>query len=46
LGPVLFQLPAFAGNIAHASAGTVDEKTGTVTLAPSVRSVTVQLTHA
>ena len=42
-GPVLFQLPAFVGNIAHASAGTVDEKTGTVTLAPSVHSVTVQL---
>jgi hypothetical protein len=44
-GPVLFQLPAFVGNIAHASAGTVDNKTGTVTLAPTVRSVTVQLTH-
>jgi hypothetical protein len=42
-GPVLFQLPAFVGNIAHASAGTVDEKTGTVTLASSVHSVTVQL---
>ena len=40
---MLFQLPAFVGNIAHASAGTVDEKTGTVTLAASVRSVTVQL---
>ena len=44
-GPVLFQLPAFVGNVAHASAGTVDEQTGTVTLASSVRSVTVQLTH-
>ncbi|HEY0932667.1 MAG TPA: hypothetical protein VGD91_02900 [Trebonia sp.] len=44
-GPVLFQLPAFTGNIARASAGTVDRKTGTVTLAPSVRSVTVQLTQ-
>ena len=44
-GPVLFQLPAFVGNIAHASAGTVDNKTGTVTLAPTVRSVTVQLSH-
>jgi hypothetical protein len=44
-GPVLFQLPAFVGNIAHASAGTVDSKTGTVTLAPTVRSVTVQLSH-
>jgi hypothetical protein len=44
-GPVLFQLPAFVGNIAHASAGTVDEKTGTVTLATTVRTVTVQLRH-
>ncbi len=44
-GPVLFQLPAFAGNIAGSSAGTVDEKTGTVTLAPTVRTVTVQLAH-
>jgi hypothetical protein len=44
-GEVLFQLPAFVGNIAHASAGRVDNKTGTVTLAPTVRSVTVQLTH-
>jgi hypothetical protein len=45
-GPVLFQLPAFVNNIAHASAGTVDEKTGTVTLGTTVTSVTVQLTHA
>jgi hypothetical protein len=44
-GPVLFQLPAFVGNIAHASAGTVDNKTGTVTLAAAVRSVTVRLSH-
>ena len=42
-GPVLFQLPAFVNNIAHASAGVVDESTGTVTLNPSVRSVSVQL---
>ena len=34
-GPVLFQLPAFVRNIAHASAGTVDEQTGTVTVPPS-----------
>jgi hypothetical protein len=45
-GDVLFQLPAFVGNIASASAGVVSEPTGTVTLAPSVRSVTVQLKHA
>jgi hypothetical protein len=42
-GPVLFQVPAFVHNIAHASAGTVDESTGTVTLAPSARGVTVTL---
>jgi hypothetical protein len=42
---VLFQLPAFVNNIASASAGTVDQQTGTVTLSPSVRSVTVQLKH-
>ena len=40
---MLFQLPAFVGNIYHASAGTVDEKT--VTVAATVRSVTVRLTH-
>jgi hypothetical protein len=44
-GPVLFQLPAFVGNIAHTSAGTVDNKTGTVTLAPTVRSVIVRLSQ-
>ncbi len=42
-GPVLFQLPAFVGHIAHASAGTVDNQTGTVTLPATVHSVTVQL---
>jgi hypothetical protein len=42
-GPVLFQLPAFVNNIANATVGAVDEHTGTVTLAPSVRSVTVTL---
>ena len=40
-GPVLFQLPAFVDNIAHASAGTVNEKTGTVTPSATVTSVTV-----
>ena len=44
-GPVLFQLPAFIRNIAHASAGTVDEQTGTVTVPPSVRTVSVSLTR-
>jgi hypothetical protein len=42
-GPVLFQLPAFVNAIAHASAGTVNEATGTVTLPPTLRTVTVQL---
>lgn len=42
---MLFQLPAFVGNIARTNAGTIDEKTGTVTLAPAVRTVTVRLTH-
>ncbi|HEX5303258.1 MAG TPA: hypothetical protein VFW50_40330 [Streptosporangiaceae bacterium] len=45
-GPVLFQLPAFVNDIAHASTGTVDQKTGTVTLPASARSVTVQLKKA
>jgi len=44
-GPVLFQLPAFVDNIVHASAGTVNEKTGTVTVVATVRTVTVQLTQ-
>ncbi len=44
-GPVLFQLPAFVDNIAHASTGAVNEQTGTVTVAATVRTVTVQLTH-
>ncbi len=42
-GPVLFQLPVFVNKIAHASAGTVDEATGTVTIPASTRTVTVTL---
>ena len=45
-GPVLVQLPAFAGNIASASAGSVDAKAGTVTLPAGTHTVRVQLTHA
>jgi len=45
-GPVLFQLPAFVGNIAGASTGTVSERTGTVTLPPGTHAVTVRLKHA
>jgi hypothetical protein len=44
-GPVLFQLPAFVGNIAHASTGVISNSTGTVTVGSSVRIVTVQLKH-
>jgi hypothetical protein len=45
-GPVLFQLPQFIDNIATTSAGRVDQGTGTVTLSPATRSVTVQLRAA
>jgi hypothetical protein len=44
-GQVLFQLPAFLDDVASTSAGTVDEATGTVTLAPGVRHVSVTLRH-
>ena len=42
-GAVLFQLPSFVGHIASASTGSVDEATGTVTLSPTTRHVTVTL---
>ncbi len=42
-GPVLFQLPSFIDNIASTSSGAIDEASGTVTLAPTVRRVTVTL---
>ncbi len=42
-GPVLFQLPSFVGNIAGTSSGTINRRTGTVTLAPHTSSVTVRL---
>jgi hypothetical protein len=45
-GSVLFQLPAFVGNIAKASAGKIDEKTGTVTLPATTHGVTVWLKHS
>jgi len=45
-GPVLFQLPAFVGNLARSSAGAIDPATGTVTLSASTRHVTVQLRHS
>jgi hypothetical protein len=43
---VLFQLPQFIDNIATTSAGRIDQSTGTVTLSPATRSVTVQLRGA
>jgi len=45
-GGVLFQLPAFLGNVASASSGRVDSATGTVTLRPGTAGVTVHLAHA
>jgi len=45
-GPVIFELPAFVGNIASASTGTVDKAAGTVTLPAHAGSVTVTLAHA
>ncbi len=40
---VLFQLPQFINNIETSSGGRIDQGTGTVTLSPATRSVTVQL---
>jgi hypothetical protein len=45
-GAVLFQLPTFVHNIASTSAGTVNQATGTVSLKPAVRHVTVTLRRA
>jgi hypothetical protein len=45
-GPVIFDLPAFAGNIAGASAGTVNDSAGTVTIPASTHVVTVTLDRA
>jgi hypothetical protein len=45
-GPVLFQLPSFVDNIATTSAGRVDQGTGTVTLPPDTKGVTVRLRAA
>jgi hypothetical protein len=45
-GGVAFEIPYFAGKIASASAGTVDNANGVITLGPGTRSVTVTLTSA
>jgi hypothetical protein len=44
-GPVIFDLPAFVGNITATSAGTVSDPAGTVTIPASTHSVTVTLNH-
>ena len=45
-GQVIFELPAFVNDIASASAGTISEAAGSVTIPAATRSVTVTLTHA
>lgn len=45
-GRILFVLPSFVHNVASTSAGTIDQTTGTVTVAPSVRRVVVTLRRA
>jgi hypothetical protein len=45
-GPVFFQLPSFVDNIATTSVGRVDQGTGTVTLSPDTKGVTVRLRAA
>jgi hypothetical protein len=44
-GPVLFQLPSFVDNVESTSAGLIDQGSGTVTLSPRTRTVTVVLRH-
>jgi len=45
-GPVLFELPAFRGNLASASAGSIEESAGIVRVPAAVRRVTVTLKSA
>jgi hypothetical protein len=45
-GPVTFELPAFVNNIARASAGTVDQGAGAVTVPAHTRTLTVVLSRA
>jgi hypothetical protein len=45
-GPVLFQLPSFVDNIKATTSGTIDQKTGTVRLSSSTKTVTVELRAA
>ncbi len=41
--PVNFELPAFVRNVEDVSVGAVDQATGTVTIGPGTRKVTVEL---
>ncbi len=45
-GGVLFELPSFVNDIASTSSGSIDQRTGTVTLTPASTSVTVELVRA
>ena len=45
-GPVQFELPAFVGNIASASTGRVNQRSGIVTVPARTRTVTVELRGA
>ena len=42
-GKVLFELPSFTNDISATSSGTINQETGTVTLAPHTKRVSVQL---
>jgi hypothetical protein len=46
IGKILFELPSFVANVASTSPGSLDEHTGTITLEPGVRHVTVTLRRA
>jgi hypothetical protein len=45
VGPVQFQLPAFVRNLDHRGVGAFDDVTGTVTLPPTARQITVKLSR-
>ena len=45
-GKILFELPSFVRNVAATSTGAIDQASGTVTLGPGVRDVTVTLRRA
>jgi hypothetical protein len=45
-GKILFELPIFVANVASTSSGSIDQRSGTLTIEPGVRHVTVMLRHA